>query len=117
MIIASPIREETAARTGSRQLMRSLIGSHSSLAVIRFFAEHPNGRFSKLAIVHAIDETDRRRAIEDAMASLVASGVLETSLENKVSYYRLTREEPVRGIVLRTAEMDWHQWQLVYGQV
>ena len=116
MATASAIREDKKARPESRELMRSLISSHGSLAVIRFFAEHPNGRFSKLAVIHALDEIDRHRAIEEAMESLVGTGVLKTTLENMVCYFRLTKEEPVRGIVLRTAEMDWHQWQLVFEQ-
>jgi hypothetical protein len=115
MTIASAIREEKQARHEPGHLMRSLISSHSSLAVIRFFAEHPNGRFSKLAVIHALDEIDRHRAIEEAMEDLVSNGVLKTTLENTVRFYRLTLDEPVRGIVLRTAQLDWHQWQLVYG--
>lgn len=116
MTIASGIREEKQVKPESVNLMKSLIGSRSSLAVIRFFAEHPNGRFSKLAVIHALDETDRHRAIEEAMKDLISTGVLKTVWENTVCFYRLTRDEPVHGIVLRTAELDWHQWQLVYGQ-
>jgi hypothetical protein len=116
MATASATREEKKAGPESRELMRSLISSHGSLAVIRFFAVHPNGRFSKLAVIHALDETDRHRTIEEALESLVGTGVLKTSLENKVRYYRLTKEEPVRGIVLKTAEMDWRQWQKVFEQ-
>jgi hypothetical protein len=115
MTMTTNIREEKKAMSESRNIMRSLINSHGSLAVIRFFAEHPNGRFSKLAVIHALDKTDRHRAIEEAIDDLVSNGVLKTLIANTVCYYRLTLEEPVRGIVLRTAELDWHQWQLVYG--
>ena len=116
MTIASTIREDKRAKSEPGNLMMSLIGSRSSLAVIRFFAEHPNGRFSKLAVVHALDETDRRRAIEEAIEDLVSNGILKTLMANTVCYYQLTLDEPVRGIVLRTAKLDWHQWQLVYGR-
>jgi hypothetical protein len=98
-------------------LMRTLINNHSSLGIVRFFAAHPRGRFSKLAIVHAMDDTDSRKDIEKAMADLVVAGVLTTVTENRVCYFRLTHAEPVHGIVTKTADMDWRQWQLVCERV
>jgi hypothetical protein len=100
-----------------KHLMRSIINSHSSLGVVRFFAAHPRGRFSRLAIVHALDETDTHRDIEGAMTDLVEADVLKETTENMVCYLRLTPDDPVRGIVLKTAEMDWRQWHLVFARV
>jgi hypothetical protein len=97
-----------------RQLMKTLIHNHSTLSIIRFFAAHPRGRFSRLAVVHAVDEDDGRREIERAMADLVSAGVLKTETDNQECYYRLTTEEPVRGIVLKTADLDWREWELVF---
>ena len=112
MAITGVTRQNTQPCLG--QLVKKLINNRCCLMLLRFFVAHPNGRFSKLAVVHALDETERRRAIEGAMEDLVSVGVLKTGMENSVSCYRLTHDEPVRGIVLRTAELDWHQWQLVF---
>ena len=98
---------------GIRDLIKSMIRSHSSLGVVRFFATHPKGKFSQLAIVHAMDETDSHREIKSALAELAAAGVLKMITEHRICFYRLTTEEPVRGIVMRTAEMDWRRWQLI----
>ena len=106
-----------AAKPEIRQLMRTLINSHATLSVIRFFSAHPRGRFSKLAVIHAIDEENGRRQVEGAMRDLVSAGVLKTETRSGECYYRLTSEEPVRGIVLKTADLDWRPWELVLVHV
>jgi hypothetical protein len=95
------------------QLMKKLISNRCCLALIRFFLAHPNGRFSKLAIVHAIDDNDSKMEIEKALLQLVDAGILMINIENDVSFYLLTREATVRQIVLDMGEFDWRHWQLV----
>jgi hypothetical protein len=95
------------------RLMRKLVGNRCSLGLLRFFVIHPNGRFSKLAIVHAIDDNGSRLEVEKALMQLVNDGVLKTSAENNICYYLLTRDEPMRRVVLNMADFDWRQWQIV----
>jgi hypothetical protein len=95
------------------QLMKKLISNRCCLALLRFFVAHPNGRFSKLAIIHAIDDSDSRLEIEKALIQMVDEGILNINIENDVSFYLLTREATVRQIILDMAEFDWRHWQLV----
>jgi hypothetical protein len=97
-------------------LMRSLLNSRSSLGVIRFFADHPQGKFSRLAIRHAVGEDCGRPEIERALTDLVGAGVLRTRKHGVVCYYRLTDAEPVRGIVLKTAGLEWRRWELIFAR-
>jgi len=99
------------------QLMKKLVHNRCSLELLRFFVEHPNGRFSKLAIVHAIDEGNSRLETERALAELVEEGILKTSIENNICFYMLTREEPMRRMVLNVALFDLREWQLVLEHV
>ena len=59
------------------QLMKKLISNRCCLGLLRFFAAHPNGRFSKLAVVHAIDEAGSRLEVERALAQMVDEGILK----------------------------------------
>jgi hypothetical protein len=95
------------------QLMKKLIGNRCCLALLRFFVVHPNGRFSKLAITHAVDDNSSRWEIENELKQLVSDGILQTKVENEISFYLLTREDPVRQIILEMAEFDWRHWQMV----
>ena len=95
------------------QLMKKLISNRCCLALLRFFLAHPNGRFSRLAIVHAIDDNDSKLEVEKALMHLVDEGILMINIENDISFYLLTREEPVRRAILEMAEFDWRHWQLV----
>jgi Fe2+ or Zn2+ uptake regulation protein len=99
------------------QLMKRLVGNRCCLGLLRFFAAHPNGRFSKLAIVHAIDEAGSRLEVERALAQMVDEGILKIVSENNVSFYHLTKEETMRRLVLNMTLFDWRDWQLVMEQV
>lgn len=94
-------------------IMKKLISNRCCLALLRFFIAHPNGRFSKLAIVHAIDDSHSRTEIEKDLGQMVTEGILNLNIENDISFYLLTREEGVRGTILEMGEFDWRHWQLV----
>jgi hypothetical protein len=93
--------------------MKKLISNRCCLALLRFFIAHPNGRFSKLAIVHAIDDSNSRTEIEKDLSQMVTEGILNLNIENDISFYLLTREESVRRIILEMGEFEWRHWQLV----
>lgn len=94
-------------------IMKKLISNRCCLALLRFFIAHPNGRFSKLAIVHAIDDSNSRTEIEKDLSQMVTEGILNLNIENDISFYLLTREESVRRIILEMGEFEWRHWQLV----
>jgi hypothetical protein len=106
--IEIPRREH---RLNANQLMRELIDNRYCLGMLRFFVTHPNGRFNKLAVLHALDEEGTRPEVERDLNELVSDGVVIVSVENGACYYMLTCEEPTRHLVLNLAEFDWCQWQ------
>jgi hypothetical protein len=111
MTIIEAIREKNQPSPG--KLMKKLISNRRCLELLRFFAAHPEGRFSRLAINYAVDNGHGQWEVEDALAQLVNEGVLQIVIENGISFHRLTREESVRRVVLEMAEFDWRHWQLV----
>jgi hypothetical protein len=98
-------------RPSANQLLKELISNRYCLGLLRFFVIHPNGRFSKLAVIHALDEEGTMPEIEKDLDNLAGDGVIKKSIENGTCYYMLTREEPTRHLVLNLAEFDWQQWQ------
>ncbi|OGO43686.1 MAG: hypothetical protein A2Z05_01105 [Chloroflexi bacterium RBG_16_60_22] len=111
MNITEVIENRPATVTGS--LMKKFISNRCSLGLLRFFVAHPNSRFSKLAIVHAIDETGSRLEVEKALDQLENEGILKHNTESNTCFFCLTREEPKRRMILELAGFDWRQWQLV----
>lgn len=99
------------------QLMKKLVGNRCCLGLLRFFAAHPNGRFSKLAVIHALDEDDNRPCIENAIEQMIEEGIIKTSEEKDVIYYTLTREEAMRKLVINVALFDWRDWQMVLEHI
>ena len=103
------LRRENKPNTS--QLLKELVSNRYCQGLLRFFVVHPNGRFSKLAILHALDENGTRPEIESDLNKLVYDGVIKESVENRTCLYMLTNEEPTRHLVLNLAEFDWRQWQ------
>ncbi len=90
MAITETTRQNTQLCLG--QMVKKLINNHCCLTLLRFFVAHPNGRFSKLAIVHAIDDNHNKPEVEKSLMQMVDEGVLALKIENDVSFYMLTRE-------------------------
>lgn len=111
MTITEAVKQKYQPCLGS--VMKKLISNRCCLALLRFFVAHPNGRFSKLAIVHAIDDSNSRTEIEKDLTQMVNEGILNINIENDISFYLLTREESVRQTILEMGEFDWRHWQLV----
>lgn len=99
------------------QLMKKLVGNRCCLGLLRFFAAHPNGRFSKLAVLHAMDEDDNRPRIEEAIEQMIEEGIITSSEEKDVIYFTLTKEEAMRKLVINMALFDWRDWQMVLEHV
>ena len=111
MTVLEVTKTQTKQATG--ELFKKLINNRCCLSLLRFFMQHPNGHFSKLAVVHALDDSGRRSEVDNALRQLVVEGVVNTHTENNVCFYQLTLEEPERHILLNLAKFDWHQWQVV----
>ncbi len=101
------------ARSYIEQLMKKFISNQHCLALLRFFAAHPKGRFSKLAIIHAIDDECNRIEMGQALDEMVAEKVLDVVQDSNVIYYKLTQEEALRRLVMNMAIFEWSDWQLV----
>ncbi len=95
------------------QMMKKFVKNNSCLGLLRFFASHPNGRFSKLAIVHAIDDECSRLEMDQALKEMVAEKILDVVRDNGICFYTLTKEEVLRRLVLNMALFEWRDWQLV----
>jgi hypothetical protein len=99
------------------QLMKKLVGNRCCLGLLRFFAAHPNGRFSKLAVIHAMDEDDNRPRIENAIEQMIEDDLIRVVEEKNVTYYMLTKDEAMRKLVINVALFDWRDWQMVLEHI
>jgi hypothetical protein len=111
MTVLEVTRTQIKPATG--ELIKKLTNNRCCLSLLRFFMQHPNGHFSKLAVVHALDDSGRQSEVDNALRQLVMEGVINTRTENAVCFYQLTQDEPQRHVLLSLAKFDWHQWQMV----
>jgi len=99
------------------QFTKEYADSYCCLELLRFFGGYPRARFSRLAVIHALDVNGRKSNIEKALKHLIDKGVVKTYIENNVCLYLLTEDESLSSLASYLAKLDWHQWQLVVRQI
>ena len=95
------------------QFIKEYADSYCCLELLRFFGRHPRARFSRLAVVNALNVNGRRPNIEKALKHLIDKGVLKIYIENNICLYSLTEDESLSSLASYLAKLDWHQWQRI----
>ncbi len=111
------VAETTVIEKPCPSFIKEYLDDRCCLEIIRFFGEYPRTRFSRLAVIHALNVNGGGRFyIERALQQLVDKGVIRISTNN-IPLYALTEDEPLRRSALALARLDWQQWQLVLTQI
>jgi hypothetical protein len=83
----------------------------NSLELLLFFSRHPNARFNRTAVVHAITSQQFDTGI--ALKRLIDKKIVVTFFENGITLYALTKEEPTHTLAAQMNVIDQRQWQVI----
>ncbi len=61
--------------------------------LLAFFRRHPRARFSRLAVVHALNGC--RSGVEGALSDLANKGILKKQIENNVTFYSMLDDKSI----------------------
>jgi hypothetical protein len=86
-----------------------------SLELLLFFGRHPKARFNRTAVLHALNTGRIDCGI--SLKRLIERKLVITCIENGISLYCLTKEEPVHTLVVDLTKIDQRQWQSVLEQI
>jgi hypothetical protein len=86
-----------------------------SLELLLFFSRHPNARFNRSAVLHAV--TNKRFDANTALKKLLDSKVVVTFSENGITLYALTKSEPEHTLASQMLNIDQRQWQVILLQI
>jgi hypothetical protein len=81
------------------------------LELLVFFSRHPNARFNRTAVIHAISTQQFDAGI--ALKRLIDKKIVVTCFVNGITLYALTREEPQHTLAARMSSIDQGQWQII----
>jgi hypothetical protein len=87
----------------------------NSLELLLFFSRHPNARFNRTAVVHALSTQQFDTGI--SLKRLIDKKIVITFFENGITLYALTREEPWHALAAQMNTIDQHQWQIVLEHI
>jgi hypothetical protein len=92
-----------------------IAGDLGSLELLLFFSRHPAARFNRTAVLHSVNGQQLQSAL--SLKLLVDKKLVVTCLENGLTLYALTREEPARSLALQLINIDQGQWQTIIEQI
>ena len=79
-----------------------------------FWALHPNARFSRLAVLSAMECS--RLDVEKALTSMSNDHLVDVRCENGLTTYSLTLDENIRQMVTSLGTLDWNQSQILFAR-
>lgn len=82
-----------------------------SLELLLFFSRHPNARFNRAAVLHAINAKQFETGL--SLKQLVDKKMVVTYSENGIILYGLTKEEPAHSLASQLINIDQYQWQII----
>jgi len=86
-----------------------------SLELLLFFSRHPHARFNRTAVLHA--STAKNYDTNAALKVLVDKKIVISHIENGVTLYTLTKNEPAHSLAIQLVSIDQHQWQIILEHI
>ena len=80
---------------------------------ILFWALHPNARFSRLAVLSAMECS--KLDAERALAHMVNNELVNMRSDNGLTIYSLTPSENIRQMLAQFSALDWAQRQIMFA--
>jgi hypothetical protein len=87
----------------------------NSLELLVFFSRHPNARFNRTVVVHALTSKHFDSGI--ALKRLIDRKLVVATIENGMTLYSLTKEEPSHSLASELVTIDQGQWQKILEQI
>jgi hypothetical protein len=85
------------------------------LEFLLFFSRHPNARFNRTAVIHAISTQQFDAGI--ALKRLIDKKIVVTCFVNGITLYALTQEEPQHTLAAGMNSIDQRQWQIILEHI
>ncbi len=86
-----------------------------SLELLLYFSRHPHARFNRSAVLHAT--TTKKFDTDKALKTLIEKKIVVSFLENGITLYALTKNEPIHSLAAELVSIDQRQWQIILGQL
>lgn len=85
------------------------------LELLMFFSRHPNARFNRSAILHAVNIEHFEASV--SLKHLIDKKMVIAYSENGITLYGLTKQEPAHSLAAQLTSIDQSQWQIILEQL
>jgi len=103
---------DSATGTGLSGFLDRYGNTRTRQELLSFWALHPNTRFSRLAILSAMECS--KLDAERTLTYLVNNGLVNMCSDNGLTTYSLTSNENIRQMVDLFSTLDWGQRQIMF---
>jgi len=86
------------------------------LELLRFFGKYSSARFNRLAIIHGLYDGSAHsiaHSLEKALKRVVEDNIINTSSENGITLYFLTRDKTCREMISEFTAIDSPRLQVI----
>jgi hypothetical protein len=106
---------DSTAEIGLNGFLDRYGNTRAKQELLLFWALHPNARFSRLAVLSAM-ECSRLEA-EKALASMTNDNLVDMCSENRLTTYSLTKNGDTRRMMSLLNTLDWRQRQDIFDHI
>jgi hypothetical protein len=107
--------KETGIEEKLYQFIKEFGDDLNTLELLLFFSRHPNARFNRTAVLHAI--TSKRFDTGLALKRLIDKKIIVTYFDSEVTLYALTKDEPYHTLASELVSIDQSRWQKILGYI
>ena len=108
---------QTIAPRELRNFIKEYADDYCAVSLLLFFSAYPLTRFSRLAIVHALNPDNSTNHVHRALEKLVDKGVINTRVDNNTTLYWLGDNSTTRRLVLQFGKLAMSHRQLFLRHV
>jgi hypothetical protein len=106
---------DTMAGTGLSAFLDKCGDTRAKQELLLFWALHPDARFSRLAVLSALECS--KLDAERALAYMVDIEVVDKHSDSELTTYSLTLSENIRQILAQLNALDWGQRNTVFSHI
>jgi hypothetical protein len=106
---------DTMTGTGLSVFLDKCGDTRAKQELLLFWALHPNARFSRLAVLSALECS--KLDAERALAYMVDIELVNKHSDSGLITYSLTLSEKIRQMLVQLDALDWHQRHEIFSHI
>ena len=99
---------------GTLQLIKEYADDYCCLELLQFFGRYPSAHFNRLAIIHALNNSNNNQKVVRALDHLERDKLIDVTSEHGTTVYSLSAEKTLQYAAINIATLDLPQRRTLF---